>query len=79
MYMYQLAKKFLPCMFAAVAVSFYTPVSFTYEQMWETVERRRGIAFGVTACSDVHVVLSNRIRWWNDVYDLFIGGVHNTR
>jgi len=70
---------FLLCTSAVTAVSFYTPTQFYYEQFWETVERRRGIAFRVTACSDVHIVLSNRIRWWGDQYDVVLGIWTNTK
>jgi len=66
--------------YVVVSMTFFTPDFFSYEQVWETVDHRRGVTFGVTACSDVHVVLSNAVRNISaGVYDIVIGGWVNTQ
>jgi len=64
---------------AIASTTFFANDIFSFEQMWETVERKRHVVFAITACSDAHVVLSNRLRWFSDVYELIIGGWQNTR
>ena len=60
-------------------IQFETPVDFRYDQIWEGVEHRRGVTFGVKACSDVHIILANKIRMIDGMYDIVIGGWYNSR
>lgn len=61
------------------SVSFFASDVFTFDHVWESVERSRFITFGVTACSDAHVILSNTARLFGGEYELIIGGWQNTR
>lgn len=63
-----------------VSITFYTPDFFSYEQVWESVDHRRSLVFGVTACSDVHVVLSTNTRNFSTgMIEIVIGGWTNTK
>lgn len=56
-----------------------TSVDFNY-QLWTTVEHRQYMLFGVMACSDVHILLSERLNKQHGFsYEIVIGGWNNTR
>jgi hypothetical protein len=72
-------RNFLNCVGVVQQIKFQTPTDFTYEQVWESAEHRGGITFGVAACSDVHIVLATKVRMFNDMFDVVIGGWYNSR
>ena len=57
----------------------YTDKNFGYKT-WTTVEHRQFIFFESWACSDVHVLLSERLNQHHGFsYEVVIGGWNNTR
>ena len=57
----------------------YTPRDYGYK-VWSTVEHRQVMFFATVACSDIHILLSERLNKHHGFsYEIVIGGWNNSR